>query len=42
VLTHRPCGETMVPVQVCPHCGDAVDPHDVDARFTAQADRADD
>jgi len=34
VLTHRPCGHTMVPVQVCPHCGDPVDPHDVEARFT--------
>lgn len=32
-LTHRPCGHTMVPVQVCPHCRDAVDPHDVSVRF---------
>jgi DNA-binding HxlR family transcriptional regulator len=32
VLTHRPCGRKMVPRQVCPHCGDPIDPHDVDAK----------
>lgn len=36
-LTHRPCGRTMVPIQVCPHCKDSVDPHDVQARFRPRA-----
>jgi len=31
ILEHRPCGHTMVPVPVCPHCGDPVDPRDVKA-----------
>lgn len=32
-LTHRTCGNKMIPTQVCPHCGDPVGPHDVDAKF---------
>ena len=37
-LTHRPCGHTMVPVQVCPHCHDPVDPHDVEAHLRPPSD----
>jgi DNA-binding HxlR family transcriptional regulator len=37
VLTHRPCGHTMVPVQVCPHCREDVDPREVEARFRPPA-----
>ena len=33
LLRHRPCGQTMVPVQVCPDCGEPVDPRDVEAHF---------
>lgn len=35
LLEHRPCGHTMLPVQVCPHCGDRIDPRDVEARAPA-------
>jgi DNA-binding HxlR family transcriptional regulator len=33
VLRHRGCGSEMLPVQTCPHCGDTVDPRDVEARY---------